>query len=241
MGSMVVTTPTHTLTRRLSGLARCRSLFSNLHAHHRRGAVVLTRSRNRGCARLPCRFPAMIKSWRRAFKVPDAYFGFVQLASWMQMGGGAKRDRYGNGGRGFAIGVAGIRQAQMAGAALPKVGYAMCKGNRKREKETKDLTPGETLLAQHARVGIVNVFSVFKRAHPTATRPPSTPACHFNLFRIGPLARAKLRSQSSLPHRRGLRTRGPAPDQQMADGRAPRQFRPLDPVCKEGAVDLSDV
>ena len=74
-----------------------------------------------------CLFPAMIKAWRRAFKVPDAYFGFVQLASWMQMGGGAHRDRYGNGDRGFAIGVAGTRQAQMAGATLPKVGHAMCK------------------------------------------------------------------------------------------------------------------
>ena len=37
------------------------------------------------CARrYDCLFPAMIKSWRRAFKVPHAYFGFVQLASWMQ-------------------------------------------------------------------------------------------------------------------------------------------------------------
>jgi hypothetical protein len=72
-----------------------------------------------------CLFPAMIKSWRRAFKVPDAYFGFVQLASWMQMGGGAHRDPYGNGDRGFALGVAGIRQAQMSATALPRVGYAI--------------------------------------------------------------------------------------------------------------------
>jgi hypothetical protein len=75
--------------------------------------------------RYDCLFPAMIKSWRRVFKVPDAYFGFVQLASWMQMGGGAKRDPYGNGGRGFATGVAGIRQAQMSATALPRVGYAV--------------------------------------------------------------------------------------------------------------------
>ena len=52
-------------------------------------------------------------------------FGFVQLASWMQMGGGAKRDPYGNGDRGFAIGVPGIRQAQMSATALPQVGYAV--------------------------------------------------------------------------------------------------------------------
>jgi hypothetical protein len=71
-----------------------------------------------------CLFPAMITGWRRAFKNPDAYFGFVQLASWMQMGDGAHRDKYGNGNRGFALAQAGMRQAQMAGAALPRVGYA---------------------------------------------------------------------------------------------------------------------
>jgi sialate O-acetylesterase len=71
-----------------------------------------------------CLFPAMIKAWRRAFQVPEAFFGFVQLASWMQMGGGAHRDAYGNGGRGFALSQAGMRQAQLAGAALPNVGYA---------------------------------------------------------------------------------------------------------------------
>ena len=29
-----------------------------------------------------CRFPAMITAWRKAFKLPDAYFGFVQLSTW---------------------------------------------------------------------------------------------------------------------------------------------------------------
>jgi hypothetical protein len=71
-----------------------------------------------------CLFPAMIKAWRRAFKVPEAYFGFIQLASWMAMGGGAPRDKYGNGWRPFAMQQAGMRQAQMAGATLPHVGYA---------------------------------------------------------------------------------------------------------------------
>ena len=71
-----------------------------------------------------CLFPAMIKAWRRAFKVPNAYFGFIQLASWMAMGGGARRDKYGNGVRSFALAQAGMRQAQMSGAALPNVGYA---------------------------------------------------------------------------------------------------------------------
>ena len=71
-----------------------------------------------------CLFPAMIKAWRRAFKVPDAYFGFIQLASWMAMGGGARRDKYGNGWRPFALQQAGMRQAQMSGATLPHVGYA---------------------------------------------------------------------------------------------------------------------
>ena len=72
-----------------------------------------------------CLFPAMVKAWRRAFKVPNAYFGFVQLASWMQMGHGAQRDPYGNGDRAFAIGVPAIRQAQMSATALPRVGYAV--------------------------------------------------------------------------------------------------------------------
>ena len=71
-----------------------------------------------------CLFPAMIKSWRRAFKAPNAYFGFIQLASWMAMGGGGHRDRYGNGDRNFALAQAGMRQAQMSGATLPNVGYA---------------------------------------------------------------------------------------------------------------------
>ena len=71
-----------------------------------------------------CLFPAMIKAWRRAFKVPNAYFGFIQLASWMQMGGGAPRDKYGNGNRLFALDQAGMRHAQMSAAGLPNVGYA---------------------------------------------------------------------------------------------------------------------
>ena len=71
-----------------------------------------------------CLFPAMIKAWRRAFKVPGAYFGFIQLASWMAMGGGAPRDKHGNGVRAFALSQAGMRQAQMSGATLPRVGYA---------------------------------------------------------------------------------------------------------------------
>jgi sialate O-acetylesterase len=29
-----------------------------------------------------CRFPAMISAWREAFKVPKAYFGFIQLSTW---------------------------------------------------------------------------------------------------------------------------------------------------------------
>ena len=66
----------------------------------------------------------MIKAWRRAFKLPDAYFGFIQLASWMAMGGGAHRDKFGNGWRPFALQQAGMRQAQMSGATLPRVGYA---------------------------------------------------------------------------------------------------------------------
>jgi sialate O-acetylesterase len=58
-----------------------------------------------------CLFPAMIKQWRASFQhgpedVP--YFGFVQLSTWCS----------------GAVGVAKIRDAQMAALALDKVGYA---------------------------------------------------------------------------------------------------------------------
>lgn len=55
-----------------------------------------------------CKFPAMIRAWRKAMEVPDAYFGFVQLSTWCA-----------------GVGVAEIREAQMAALNLPgKVGYA---------------------------------------------------------------------------------------------------------------------
>merc|ERR1719440_2161381 len=50
----------------------------------------------------------MIKQWRKKFVSGDAYFGFVQLSTWCAS----------------PEGIAGIRDAQMAAVALPKVGYA---------------------------------------------------------------------------------------------------------------------
>jgi sialate O-acetylesterase len=32
-----------------------------------------------------CLFAPMISSWRKAFKNPDAYFGFIQISSWEDM------------------------------------------------------------------------------------------------------------------------------------------------------------
>jgi sialate O-acetylesterase len=62
-----------------------------------------------GAPRYACTFPAMIKEWRRAFKNPDAYFGFVQLSTWC-----------GNGGL-----IAEMRtNGQMSALSLPNVGYA---------------------------------------------------------------------------------------------------------------------
>jgi len=56
-----------------------------------------------------CLFPALIKSWRREFRNPDAYFGFIQISTQCN-------------GRG---GMAEFRSiAQMSGLQLPKVGYA---------------------------------------------------------------------------------------------------------------------
>jgi len=55
-----------------------------------------------------CIFPKMITAWRTLFKVPNAYFGFVQLSTWCNWGEG----------------VAQMREAQMAALSLPNVGYA---------------------------------------------------------------------------------------------------------------------
>jgi sialate O-acetylesterase len=54
-------------------------------------------------------FPDMIDAWRKGFQEPDAYFGFIQLSTWCPTG---------------PLGVAEMRQAQMAALNLPKVGYA---------------------------------------------------------------------------------------------------------------------
>ena len=59
-----------------------------------------------------CTFPRMITEWRKLFKNPDAFFGFVQLACWC--GGGASGDAE-----------AEMRSlGQMPAALLHKVGYA---------------------------------------------------------------------------------------------------------------------
>ena len=31
-----------------------------------------------------CAFPVMIRAWRKAFRAPEAFFGFVQLSTWYQ-------------------------------------------------------------------------------------------------------------------------------------------------------------
>ena len=60
-----------------------------------------------------CTFPALIKGWRAAFKAPEdtgeKYFGFVQLSTWCATPGDS---------------VAQMRDAQMAAASLPNVGWA---------------------------------------------------------------------------------------------------------------------
>eukprot|EP01052_Picozoa_sp_SAG31_P025380 SAG31_NODE_2221_length_6156_cov_5.333994_5_plen_118_part_00 len=59
-----------------------------------------------------CTFPKMITEWRRLFKNPTAYFGFVLLGCWC--GGGASGDAE-----------AAMRAyGQMAAAKLQKVGWA---------------------------------------------------------------------------------------------------------------------
>lgn len=57
-----------------------------------------------------CLFPSMIRAWRKAMEVPDAYFGFVQLSTWCPPN---------------PVGVAQMRDAQMSALLTPgKVGYA---------------------------------------------------------------------------------------------------------------------
>ncbi|CAB9500282.1 Sialate O-acetylesterase [Seminavis robusta] len=54
-------------------------------------------------------FPEMIEAWRSGFKVPDAYFGFVQLSTWCSK---------------VPEAVAEIRRSQMAALQLKNVGYS---------------------------------------------------------------------------------------------------------------------
>jgi hypothetical protein len=54
----------------------------------------------------------MISSWRTAFGQPEAYFGFVQLATW------CTSDASNN------ASIAQMRDAQLAAIVLPGVGYA---------------------------------------------------------------------------------------------------------------------
>jgi hypothetical protein len=64
------------------------------------------------CARsYRCMFPAMVNGWRSAFKQPEAYFGFVGLSTWCPVGE-------------HGLGLPQMREAQMAAAELPGVGWA---------------------------------------------------------------------------------------------------------------------
>ena len=56
-----------------------------------------------------CLFPAMISSWRDAFKAPDLFFGFVQLSTWCALPPASLPQ---------------MRDAQMKALALPNVAYA---------------------------------------------------------------------------------------------------------------------
>jgi len=58
-----------------------------------------------------CMFKAMISGWRAAFRQPEAFFGFVQLSTWCPVGE-------------HGLGLAQFREAQMAAAKLPNVGWA---------------------------------------------------------------------------------------------------------------------
>jgi len=61
-------------------------------------------------ANYSCLFPAVIEAWRALFDAPDAYFGFIQLSTWCTDLDPAS--------------IPSMRDAQMSGAALHKVGWA---------------------------------------------------------------------------------------------------------------------
>ena len=64
-----------------------------------------------------CRFPSMIRGWRKHFKQPNLWFGFVQI--------GAYRYSHANWGRRMTSDQAGdLRQAQLSALALPNVGFS---------------------------------------------------------------------------------------------------------------------
>ena len=84
-----------------------------------RGASWYQGESNVGAAQFyACAFPAMISSWRELFKVPDLWFGFVQIASF-----GYSHPMPGNKPETHHSQMAGdLRQSQLAALALPNVG-----------------------------------------------------------------------------------------------------------------------
>jgi hypothetical protein len=68
-----------------------------------------------------CAFPALINRWRAEFKAPDLYFGFVLVAP--------------------CGGDVAFRAAQMAAAALPRVGYATAEDYGDRRSPYKCMHP----------------------------------------------------------------------------------------------------
>ena len=64
-----------------------------------------------------CRFPSLIRGWRKHFQQPKLWFGFVQI--------GAYRYSHANWGRRMTSAQAGdLRQAQLAALALDNVGFS---------------------------------------------------------------------------------------------------------------------
>jgi len=57
-----------------------------------------------------CLFPQMITAWRAALHAPTLFFGFAQLSTWCAAGSN--------------VSIAEMRDAQLAAAALPAVGWA---------------------------------------------------------------------------------------------------------------------
>jgi sialate O-acetylesterase len=102
-----------------------------------------------------CAFPALINRWRAEFKAPDLYFGFVLVAP--------------------CGGDVAFRAAQMAAAALPRVGYATAEDFGDLESPYECMHP-RYKQAPAARLALSALDIAYARSDVTPWRLPTLAA-----------------------------------------------------------------